>query len=201
MLVKFVQEKKDQWNVFLDTCVFAYNTSKHASSKFPPFELMFNRRATLPIDIELRKHSSDSVVEAFLDLPEPDSSMMASARLQILEEAKQNILQAQQKQKELYDRKHAKPELFAKGQLVLKKDFTRKKRKGGKLDSKFLGPYVIVKALKKGTYILAKPDNRSQTLQATGDHLKPYIQDTDEKPVCYLVKQYYIFIIKGEVSY
>ena len=33
----------------------------------------------------------------------------------------------------LYDKKHSKPECFKKGELVLKKDFTRKKRKGGNL--------------------------------------------------------------------
>ena len=50
MLVKFVHSKKQKWSSFLDTCVFAYNTSQHESSKFTPFQLMFGRRATLPID-------------------------------------------------------------------------------------------------------------------------------------------------------
>ena len=31
MLVKFVQSKKSSWSSFLDTCVFAYNTSRHES--------------------------------------------------------------------------------------------------------------------------------------------------------------------------
>ncbi len=47
-----------------------------------------------------------------------------------LEQAKQNILEAQQKQKDNYVRKHAKPELLQVDQLALKKDFTRKKTKG-----------------------------------------------------------------------
>ena len=92
-----------------------------------------------------------------------------------MEEAKQNILCAQKKQKELYDKKHAKPHLYEPGQLVLKKDFTRSKRKGGKLDAKYLGPFTVKKALGNGTYLLScckKPDS---TIQATGAHLKPYI--------------------------
>lgn len=52
MLVKFVGEKKDSWEDYLDTCVFAYNTAKHESSKFTPFELMFSRKPVLPIDID-----------------------------------------------------------------------------------------------------------------------------------------------------
>ena len=77
-------------------------------------------------------------------------------------------------------KKHAKPHLFQPGQLVLKKDFTRRKRKGGKLDSKFLGPYTIVKALGNGTYLLAREGRPEEEAQATGAHLKPYT--TSDEP-------------------
>ena len=40
--------------------------------------------------------------------------------------------------------------LYQVGALVLKKDFKRKKRKGGKLDDRWLGPYMISKDLGKG---------------------------------------------------
>ena len=40
-----------------------------------------------------------------------------------------NILVAQQKQKKLYDRKHANPERYHIGAPVLKKNFLRKKKK------------------------------------------------------------------------
>ena len=51
MLVKFTHDRKEEWDVFLDTCVFAYNTAKHESTLFSPFECMFGRKAVLPIDI------------------------------------------------------------------------------------------------------------------------------------------------------
>lgn len=51
MLVKFINKKKKLWEDYLDTCIYAYNTAKHESSKFTPFELMFSRKAVLPIDI------------------------------------------------------------------------------------------------------------------------------------------------------
>ena len=173
MLAKFVKDKKDTWSKFLDTCVFAYNTSRHTSLQFTPFELMFNRRATIPIDVELRKEESEDMAARYHELPEPDLAALEK-RKNVLEEAKENILSAQKKQKEVYDKKHAKPHLFEHGQLVLKKDFTRRKRKGGKLDSKFIGPFVIVKTLGKGTYLLGRPGTSEGTVQATGAHLKPY---------------------------
>ena len=52
MLVKFVDEKKDSWEDYIDTCMYAYNTAGHDSSKFTPFELMFSRKAILLIDID-----------------------------------------------------------------------------------------------------------------------------------------------------
>ena len=36
MLTKYVQDKKNTWDEYIDTCVFAYNTSKHESTTFTP---------------------------------------------------------------------------------------------------------------------------------------------------------------------
>ena len=44
MLSKFVQENKESWDGFLDTCTFAYNTSCHKSTLHTPFEVMFGRQ-------------------------------------------------------------------------------------------------------------------------------------------------------------
>ena len=64
MIVKFTVDRKDQWDLFLDTCVFAYNTAKHKSTLYSPFELMFGRKAVLPIDvIHERKDQTDLLKE------------------------------------------------------------------------------------------------------------------------------------------
>ena len=78
MLVKVTESKKEAWSSYLDTCVFAYNTSRHESSKFSPFELMFGCRATLPIDIELCKAGPEEVLRKHLDaipVNEPDDQV------------------------------------------------------------------------------------------------------------------------------
>ena len=174
MLVKFVSIKKEPWSAYLDTCVVAYNTSWHESTKFTPFELMFGRKAILPIDVELQNASPEEVCQKFHTLDEPNTSAIFREHAQCLETAKQNILVAQLKQKENYDQKHAKPERFQVNKVVLKKDFTRKKTKRGKLKERYLGPYTITNVLPYGTYELADPSNKSKTLRATGAHLKPY---------------------------
>ena len=63
-----------------------------------------------------------------------------------------------------YDHKHSNPGVFAVGALVLKKDFTRKKQAGGKLDSKWTGPYRIVKSLGRGLYSLESVQNGRNTV-------------------------------------
>ena len=94
-----------------------------------------------------------------------------------LESVKENIVIAQRRQKQQYDRKHSNPEVFAMGALVLKKDFTRKKRAGGKLDSRWTGPYRIVQSLGRGLYRLEDVRNCGKIVtRINGVHLKKYFQ-------------------------
>ena len=88
--------------------------------------------------------------------------------------AKRIIIAAQEKQKQYFDTKHANPHLFTVGQQVLLKDFCRKKRKGGKLAMRYIGPYKITSATKKGIYFLQHPVS-GKTSKAIGSHLKCYV--------------------------
>ena len=152
MLVQFVAEKKETWEDYLGTCIYTYNTSHHKSSLFTPFELMFGRKPIVPVDLNSGSNGvcAEEVVKKASD--EAALRNMLDARKVKLEEAKANIVSAQQKQKEIYDCKHHQPAVFAIDAIVLKKDFTRKKkkRKDGKLDTKLTGPYKITKAFGRG---------------------------------------------------
>ena len=90
---------------------------------------MFGRKATLPIDLDMMKNTNDEETKN-QDLHETqtmDVDRLTERRKELIEEAKLNIKEAQKKQKEAYDRKHARPEGFQVGMKVLKKDFCRKK--------------------------------------------------------------------------
>ena len=177
--MKFVQEKKETWESYLDTCIYAYNTSRHESSLFTPFELMFGRKAVIPVDLDNgSEHAQPDAEEVFGQGCDPETiQKMQEDTKKKLEKAKVNIICAQQKQKEVYDRKHHQPDVYAVGALVLKKDFTRKKRKEGKLDSKWVGPYKITKALGKGLYRLEDVNDPNNVIcRVNGVHLNPYNQ-------------------------
>ncbi|XP_019857055.1 PREDICTED: uncharacterized protein LOC109585419 [Amphimedon queenslandica] len=101
---------------------------------------MFGRKAILPIDLQEGSTPSvpmnqDEIAEAI--------EVMTNNRIDIFENVKENIAKAQNKQKKLYDMKHSNPCKFKIGASVLVKDFRRKKRRGGKLDGRWLGPFAI----------------------------------------------------------
>lgn len=98
MLVKCVQDKKQVWDQFLDPCIYAYNTAVHESTAFTPFQLMFGRKALLPIEIDI-----EDVDPEDLSSLENDNGEMVQAltdqRVENLATAKENILKAQERQK------------------------------------------------------------------------------------------------------
>ena len=101
MLVKYIDQKKERWEEYLDTCVFAYNTAKHDSSRFSPFELMFSRKAVLPIDINAEAKDAEIMLDNLKATDDSDKSTDGiAAHTKLLEEAKANIVKAQKKQKQ-----------------------------------------------------------------------------------------------------
>ena len=63
MIVKYAESKKELWDEYVDSCVFACNTSSHESSLFSPFEVMFGRKAVIPIELSYLKPGSELLGE------------------------------------------------------------------------------------------------------------------------------------------
>ena len=151
MLVKLVTNKRDEWDEYIDSCVYAYNTVEHESTKYTPFELMFGRKAILAIDIDIDNRDCNDLAAEFDEVEDDDAiQAITENRIIILQQAKANIERAQKKQKLLYDRKHGTAKGFIVGDKVLKKDFLKKKRAGGKLDTRFVGRYIVTSVIGKG---------------------------------------------------
>lgn len=63
---------------------------------------------------------------------------------------------------------------FDVGCKVIKKDFQRKKRANGKLDARFLWPYMITKKLGKGLYSLKLISNPSCIISSVNVEIVSY---------------------------
>ena len=59
-LIKVINDKQDDWDEHLDSVLFAYRTSVHASTKYTPFYLMYGRDPVLPIELKV-SHISHSL--------------------------------------------------------------------------------------------------------------------------------------------
>ena len=55
MIRKYVHENKKNWDNFLDALSYTYNTYCHESTLHPLFEVMFVRKAILPIDLDVKR--------------------------------------------------------------------------------------------------------------------------------------------------
>ena len=144
---------------------------------------MFGRKAVLPVDFNSQQ-SYDPVeaLRVFNEAPLPDSVDVEACRSEMNAMVKANIEKAQAKQKEQYDRKHTLAGSFSIGALVLKKDFTRKRRRGGTLDFRWLGPYTITTSLGKGLYRLECVKTGAVVNRVNGFHLKPFHAGKDAEP-------------------
>lgn len=154
-LVKYVGNDRENWDAHLDQVVFAYNTAVQESTKYTPFQAMFGRMARIPVDIN--SCSNYDAAEKLQEFHQADQPSFSSETAKWQEDAdiiKKNIKTAQAKQKRNYDQKHNVTECFGVGSNVLLKDFNRKKRKGGKLDFRWQGPFVIISSLGRGLFKL-----------------------------------------------
>ena len=50
IISKYVDRNQDDWDNHLQLALYAYRTAVHSSTQFSPFELVFGRLPTLPID-------------------------------------------------------------------------------------------------------------------------------------------------------
>ena len=162
-LMKCVNEKQNDWDMHIKTILFGYRTSVHASTGVAPFTAMFRRNPVLPIYLETGPQAKDAATteETIKELTERVVSEKKAAE----EKMAMNIAKSQIRQKRNYDKRHTgKSSEIVEGSLVLLKNNKNNHRMGGKLESKYIGPYEVVSLQGKGR---AKLKNLS-----TGKELK-----------------------------
>ena len=158
-LVKILDGQSAERPYVIDGVLFAHRVSKHYSTKFSPFYLMYNREPILPIDV---KYNFDQQGEVYDDTfpfdQETFDAIFSSAlnlRRGVHATAEQNISKAQEKQRRDYNRRHTLPTTIKCEEKVWLKKQKRQDRKGGKFSYIWLGPYVVKSISKKGLRTLA----------------------------------------------
>lgn len=159
-----------QWPDYIFTCHI------YMCRNYTPFVVMFQRMARLPIDISHGRHPdpNERLAHYRATAMEKDKETANKERTELLTAIKGNIQKAQANQKRVYDSKHGAGASFTAGSLVMKKDLKRKRRRGGKLDPRWKGPFKITTVLEKGLYSLKSCDGNLTVNRVNGIHLKVF---------------------------
>eukprot|EP00731_Ephydatia_muelleri_P015163 Em0008g883a len=134
-IVKYINTEQDDWDEHIESMLFSYRTSVHASTKFTPFYLMYGREAVLPVQLQLIDRNQDGSVVDELHV-ENDTVQLYATQLEkikkeLFPKVDVNIKKAQKKQKEFYDER-CTPEKNQIGDLVLVKNMRNLSRAEGK---------------------------------------------------------------------
>jgi hypothetical protein len=167
-LAKLVNEEKENWDVYLEPVIYAYNTSRHATTSLTPFELMFGRKNQDLMDPKQLK--------VVLSKPNEFYQRVKRARKILLDHAKSNIQYHSQLAKCRYDRNRPDPQ-YDTNDLV----WVRVHRESSKLDEKYEGPYRIIERKGPATFIvqIENPEenfNPQYTRQVTTSDIKKVYQ-------------------------
>lgn len=165
---------KGNWKDHVETLTHAYNCTKHSSTGFSPFYLMFVRAPRIPADLILdRDGPTDDNVE--------EVGYVARLRVALQEayqRANHNAEEARRKQKGKHD-KRAREVLFSKGDMVL---VANKSLRGPhKIADKWEeSPYTVVSKLHESPVYVVKHNKTGRERTLHQDLLTPCTFPTSE---------------------
>lgn len=153
MLRKFAREAPKSWDELLPYLLFAYREVPQASTGFSPFELLYGRPVRGPLDIVKEVWAGESPAST-MNVVEYVQTMRH--RLEsITELARENLAEAQTRQKTYYD-KSAREREFKPGDQVLLLLPTSHR----KLQASWQGPFTVLKRVSPVDYRIDIPGRR-----------------------------------------
>ena len=173
-LAKLATDHIEDWDTYIAPILFAYRTTKHATTKIAPFFLLYGRNAKLPMDKEENEGTSNMISHM---------ENLVEKLPQQLEITKRIVEKAQQKQKVRHDRKIRHRINFSIGDKVLYYDAAKEKQWTGKLNPKWKGPYYIHQIREKGSYKLRTIEGKLLKTSVNGSLLKLYHDRQNWEPL------------------
>ncbi|KAD4586075.1 hypothetical protein E3N88_23676 [Mikania micrantha] len=170
ILEKTVGKSRKDWSDKLDDALWAFRTAYKTPLGTTPYMVVYGKACHLPVELEHRALWALKTVN--LDLTEADRKRYFQIHeLEALRDAVYaRSLSIKEKTKSLHDRRLKE---FKKGDRVLLYN-SRLKLFGGKLKSKWTGPYVVEEVFPFGTVELQNEVD-GNTWKLNGHRLKHYI--------------------------
>lgn len=167
MLSHWTGEHQRNWDAKLPQVMLAYRTSRHDSTRYTPFNMMFGHEVRLPVDAQygLPPHS----------LGRSDQEFVRNLRTsldQAHEAAREHLGAAHRRQKECYDRT-SKSRSYKVGDVVWIHQPTPRVGESSKLHRPWTGPYKVVKDIGMHTFRVQHCALKHKRFVVHQDRMKP----------------------------
>ena len=146
MLAKVVAEDQRNWDLYVSSTCFAYNTAVHSTTGYTPSYLEYGRELRLPSDLVMNDQQTpqnNSHTEYATEL----KKRLAKA----FECSRETLESSHRTQKHYYDR-WARGNVYKEGDLVMWKDQKTRNGRCMKLNKPWTGPWKVIKRLGEVVY-------------------------------------------------
>ncbi|XP_020202854.1 uncharacterized protein LOC109788523, partial [Cajanus cajan] len=149
ILEKIVQPNRKDWSNRLDDALWAHRTTYKAPIGMSPYRVVFGKACHLPVEIEHRAYWAVKTCNFSIDQAGEERRLQLNELDEIRLEAYENSKFYKEKTKKFHDNLIARKD-FVVGQKVLLYN-SRLGLMGGKLHSKWIGPFFVTNIFPYGT--------------------------------------------------
>ena len=177
-IAKLLSDKEKDWDEYIEAVLLAYRTSKHETTGFTPFQLLYGKQAKLPVDLKVVTFREDNTTfeEALIMRTQQITNKMWTDH----SKAHDNIHKSQDRQK--IRQKGQSPKLKI-GDKVLVHRTDLQNNLSAKLMEKWIGPYYVHQVLPNNVYKLRNLDGKLVKNVVHGNRLKIFYEQQLEPTV------------------
>nr|KYP39686.1 Transposon Ty3-G Gag-Pol polyprotein [Cajanus cajan] len=174
ILEKIVQPNRKDWSNRLDDALWAHRTTYKAPIGMSPYRVVFGKACHLPVEIEHRAYWAVKTCNFSIDQAGEERRLQLNELDEIRLEAYENSKFYKEKTKKFHDNLIARKD-FVVGQKVLLYN-SRLGLMGGKLHSKWIGPFFVTNIFPYGT-VEVKSESTDKSFKVNGHRLKPFLSN------------------------
>ncbi|MCO5587799.1 hypothetical protein L7F22_041751 [Adiantum nelumboides] len=169
IITKQANNRPKVWDRHLNAALWAYRTSFKTTLGYTPYQLVFGKKAILPIEVQL---ASLRVLESGRDRPSEQlrSKILELERLELdcIAAIEHYAAQAEHQKQKLDE--GLKDKGLKRGMLILRYDNPFDTRKDKKFMVRWEGPFLVYKKYTNGSYRLQAETEEDEEEQSSSSH-------------------------------
>ncbi|XP_052724070.1 uncharacterized protein LOC128193915 [Vigna angularis] len=174
ILEKIVQPNRKDWSKRLDDALWAHRTAYKAPIGMSPYRVVFGKACHLPVEIEHRAYWAVKTCNFSMEQAGEERKLQLNELDEIRLEAYENSKFYKERTKKFHDSSIVRKD-FKIGQQVLLYN-SRLGLMGGKLRSKWTGPFIVTNVFPYGAVEIQGPST-AESFKVNGHRLKPFLNN------------------------